>query len=266
MLTLGLENLQTSEEAPVELSDVLSLQLEFADAYQAFIDYKNVCEIVVKAKASTESIEFASNLLNASVENIEVSAEGLGKFFIEAWKKFVELWESFKGWVKGAFNLFWNSITKKKDGTFSIEPSLGTAELEEIVEWMNKILGNSKIAGDTNTTVAAMGVNHTANRGGSTKLTTHAEIKAWCKAAKDTIVKIDEIVKMVSKSYKTNDKYYQQRKANANEEEDIKKSAKETRDRMFAAKTVMRIGPKVIKGIQATIKQVKIDYKEVKSR
>ena len=269
-LSLGLESLQGKvqqvEEKPVELSDLLASQIEFNEAYQAFIDYKNVCEIVVKAKASTESIEFANNLLNASVENIEVSVEGLGEKFAAAWSKFVTMWKNFMNWVKRAFNLFWNSITKKKDGTFSIEPNLGVAELEEIVSWMNEILSNAKGSGDTATGVASAGLDNTMKRGGSSTLKTHAEIKAWCKAAKEAITKVDKAVKVASKSYAANDKYYQTRKANANDGEDIKKSAKETRDRMAAAKTIMRVGPRVVRGIQATIKQVNAEYKEVKSR
>lgn len=105
MLNLGLENLQvtnTTVEEPVVLTDVLSCELEFQEAYQAFVDYKNVCEIVVKAKASNEGLAFAGELLNVSVESIEVSSEDLAGKFKAAWTKFVELWNKFVAWFKGA--------------------------------------------------------------------------------------------------------------------------------------------------------------------
>lgn len=267
-LNLGLEGLAAKqEETPiVSTEQLLQSQIDFNEAYQAFVDYKNVCEIVVKAKASNESMTFASNLLNASVENIEVSVETLGEKFTNAWKKFVDMWKNFLNWVKRAFNLFWNSITKKKDGTFSIEPNLGSAELEEIVSWMDELLKTSKGTGSNSTSTASAGLDHTMKRGGSSKLTTHAEVKAWCKLAKEAIVKVDKAVAAASKSYATNDKYYQTRKANANEGEDVKKKAADVRDRMAAAKTLMRVGPRVVRGITATIKQVNAEYKEVKSR
>lgn len=39
----------------------------------------------------------------------------------------------------------------------------------------------------------------------------------------------------------------------------------DARDQMAAAKTIMRIAPRLVRGIQTTIKQVNTEYKEVKS-
>ena len=258
-LNLGLESLQgkvqQAEEKPVELSDLLASQIEFHEAYQAFIDYKNVCEIVVKAKSSTESIEFANNLLNASVENIEVSVEGLGEKFVAAWKKFVVMWENFMNWVKRAFNLFWNSITKKKDGTFTIKPNIGKAEMEEMCSWIQELLANSAALGSTKTSTAASGLNHAANRSGSDVLKTGAEVKAWCKVAKTTIEKMDHAVKQAKKNYDSTKFVYGMGV----------KTFGDARDQMAAAKTIMRIAPRLFRGIQTTIEQVNAEYKEVKS-
>ena len=104
MLNLGLESLQVKEETYTSLEELLQSQLDFNEVYQDFVDYKNVCEIVVKAKASNESMAFASNLLNISVENIEVSAEALADKFKVVWDKFVTMWQKFIGWFKGVIN------------------------------------------------------------------------------------------------------------------------------------------------------------------
>lgn len=105
MLNLGLESLQVKEEETyTSLEELLQSQLDFNEVYQDFVDYKNVCEIVVKAKASAESMTFASNLLNVSVESIDVSAEGLADKFKVVWDKFVTMWQKFVGWFKGVIN------------------------------------------------------------------------------------------------------------------------------------------------------------------
>ena len=115
MLNLGLESISIKEEQPVaSLEDVFQAELEFHDAYQTFVDYKNVCEIVVKAKASTESMAFASSLLNVSVENIEVSAEALADKFKDAWQKFVALWKKFSSWVKEAIKNVIRKLSLKR--------------------------------------------------------------------------------------------------------------------------------------------------------
>ena len=104
MLNLGLESLQVKEEVYASTEELLQSQLDFQEVYQSFVDYKNVCEIVVKAKASNESMAFASNLLNVSVENIEVSAEALADKFKVVWDKFVTMWQKFVSWFKGVIN------------------------------------------------------------------------------------------------------------------------------------------------------------------
>lgn len=116
MLNLG-NAITANEPEPeenVSLSDVLSSQLDFREAYQAFVDYKNVCEIVTKAKTSTEGLAFASELLNTSVENIDVSAEGLKQVFSNAWKKFVEMWKKFYDWIKSLIPKLIAAIKKLK--------------------------------------------------------------------------------------------------------------------------------------------------------
>lgn len=89
------------------LEYILQSEIEFHEAYQDFINYKNICEIVTKAKASSESLAFASSLLNTSVENIQVSVEGLREKFKAAWNGFVAWWkrliEGFKD-LKAKFN------------------------------------------------------------------------------------------------------------------------------------------------------------------
>ena len=108
MLNLNIK-LSAVEKSDISYEDVLFSQLDFQEAYQTFIDYKNVCEIVIKAKSSQENIDFASNLLNISVENIQISVETLKAKLKEAWDRFIALWKKFTGWIK-------NTILNIKNG------------------------------------------------------------------------------------------------------------------------------------------------------
>ena len=115
MLNLGNAiTVKETKEEIIPFSDILMSEIDFKEAYQAFVDYKNVCEIVVKSKISNESMAFASNLLNASVENIEVSVESLRDKLKTAWAKLVTMWEKFYGWVKSLIPKLINWIKKIK--------------------------------------------------------------------------------------------------------------------------------------------------------
>lgn len=115
MLNLGNAiTVKETKEEIIPFSNILMSEIEFKEAYQAFIDYKNVCEIVVKSKASNEAMEFANSLLNASVENIEVSAEALADKLKTAWTKLVSMWKTFYEWVKSLIPKLINWIKKIK--------------------------------------------------------------------------------------------------------------------------------------------------------
>ena len=115
MLNLGnVITVKETKEEIIPFSDILMSEIEFKEAYQAFVDYKNICEIVVKAKVSNESMAFASNLLNASVENIEVSVESLKDKFKTAWATLVTMWKKFYEWVKSLIPKLINWIKKTK--------------------------------------------------------------------------------------------------------------------------------------------------------
>lgn len=262
-LNLGLENLQKVEDnADVTLSDVLASQIDFQEAYQAFTDYRNVCEIVVKAKASTESMAFASELLNASVENIQVSVETLGEKLSNAWDKFIEFWKNAFKWVKNALKKFANVFLKKADGTFKLTPALDNDELSSICTFVDNAVrgvkqGNYK---EVKTNVHAMKVSAkkgaTGGQGDSdnpTVITTRAQLKEWCTSAAKTCKRIDDGVKEVEGLYNAASK-----KAN---DPDYKNTAGASQNTMRCAKVLMRMGPKVINAINKTVGQVKVPGK-----
>ena len=103
MLNLGNAiTVKEIKEESISREEVLASMIKFQEAYQTFVDYKNVCEIVVKAKASTESMAFANDLLKTSVENIEVSVEELKDKLKTAWNKFLAFWDRIYKYCKDA--------------------------------------------------------------------------------------------------------------------------------------------------------------------
>ena len=235
-LNLGLENLQNIEDnSDVTLSDVLASQLDFQEAYQAFTDYRNVCEIVVKAKASTESMEFASELLNASVENIQVSVETLGEKLKNAWDSFCKMWGNFYNWFKTALKKFANLFLKKADGTFKIGVKVQSDELDHIIHCMEEVVKDQSTAGKN-----LQGVKHTyksiQNGEIGMYLTTNKQVKEWCQKAATAVKKINSAVKALGKV---------------------------AGEKTFSAvKRVMALGSKIVRDLQNTITAVKDQTKK----
>lgn len=166
-LNLGIKPTSTEQLPIVDLSDVLSAELEFTEAYQTFLDYRNTCEIIVKAKASEERQAFAQELLGVSVESISISVEKFTTALKRAWEKFV-------GWIKQAISYIKYAIIKhtfKKDGEFEVKVESrechkrAAAAAEAIIQKMDKgedvendlyNWGNSDIEEETITTRAAL--------------------------------------------------------------------------------------------------------------
>jgi len=262
-LNLGLENLQTTEDNNnVTLSDVLASQIEFQEAYQAFIDYRNVCEIVVKAKASTESMAFASTLLNASVENIHVSVEELEKKELSAWERFIKFWKDAWKWIKNSLKKFANVFVKKADGSFKLKPALDKDELGGIQTFAQNAVravksGNYK---DVKSNASAMArsakLGPTGGQGDSddpTIITTRAELKEWCAVAAKTCDAVNKAVNEVDALYKD--------AAKKVADPDYANAVNFQQKIMRSARVLMRIGPKVVSAIQKTVKQVKVPGK-----
>jgi len=260
MLNLGLE-LQDKEEVVSSYEDVLTSQLEFQEAYQAFVDYKNVCEIVTKAKASTESMAFANDLLNASVENINVSVEDLKESFKNAWNKFKELWGKFVSWVKGVFK---DLYTKAAGITLPVTVTPNSEDLWALsrdFRATNGINASAKPGKRPWTDFEDVRLMREALKK-SEKLSTIPQVKEWIKNATEFVIEFDKQVKYCTKNiagFKSWD---------ALTHMDLKYGEKDKIDSpAIAARYLMRFGPPIINHINKTIKMLsnsKIKVKENK--
>ena len=186
-------SLQLQVKKPVSsYEDMLESQLEFNDAYQSFIDYKNLCEIVVKAKASTEGIAFANELLNVSVEKIKVSVDKLNDKLKAAWYKFKELWNKFVLW----FNDKMENVSvriKAEKLKFHIEVSPNIDTLKEIVH-----LTTSSKWPDECRVAAGLANKHEVDINSSTHLFYPPNVVEWFKYAKAAVKGISEVIKSVN--------------------------------------------------------------------
>ena len=261
MLNLGLE-LPVKEEPVSSYEDVLTSQLEFQEAYQAFVDYKNVCEIVVKAKVSTESMAFANDLLNASVENINVSVENLKESFKNAWNKFVDMWKKFVSWVKDAFK----SLYIKVEGITL--PVTVTPETDDL--WMlsrtfkavNNVIARREPKAHTVSDMDCVRqLSESLKK--SQKLGNIPQVKQWIKSATEFIKEFDYHVKYCTKNidkFQKDWKELTRTELNYGEKNKIFSPA-------IAARYLMRFGPPIINHINKTIKMLsnsKIKVKENK--
>lgn len=218
-LSLGLESIQVKEEVYTSLEDLLQSELDFQNAYQSFIDYKNVCEIVVKAKASNESLVFASNLLNVSVENIDVSVEGLGDKLKTAWNKFLEMWGRFFNWFK--------NVIKKLKPKFPVTVCPPKDYLRLIAVNINHDNQNYtrpdyKQAADLSRYLKE-----------SEKLKDIEQVNEWKKYATMLIKELHERISYIKKYFNAMNARYE--------------------DEVIAARYYMMIGPKIIAKLRATL-------------
>lgn len=280
-LNLGLESLQgeiqQAEEKPVELSDLLDSQIEFNEAYQAFIDYKNVCEIVTKAKVSNENLAFASELLNASIENIQVSVEDLQEKLKTAWSKFVEMWNKFVSWIKNAFQQIISKLKTKKTAqsetdkveniTLPIKNVIPTRpDLYVLTRGFadtHNIAMSSKKTSTTNETYSCdldtrNLRNALLNSSGET-LTTKEDVLLWIKDAKKFIEIFDKHVKYCTDNIqKFKDEWRSISKTVLRNGSELSK--KKFFGPEISARYLMIYGPKIIKQINMTINKFsKID-------
>lgn len=233
-LNLGLESLTVKEESPiVSFEELLQSELDFNDAYQAFVDYKNVCEIVVKAKASTESMKFASSLLNASVENIEVSVESLSDKLKAAWDKFVEMWKKFVGWFKGI-------IAKVKPTQLPVEVSPSTKSLEEIASFVKIEQGiderRLKEEGARSWAMKDHAQRIAAAMKETETLNTIQNVNAWKRNAAECINSLSKRIAFLQKNFQ--------------------KSKWSIEEPKVAARYYMSVGPKIIAKLQTTLNKL----------
>lgn len=226
------------QETIVTLSDMLSAEIEYAEACQAFVDYKNVCEIVFKAKASEERLAFAKDLIGSSVENIQVSAEGLNDTFKNMWQKFAAWWNKFTGWIRGIHRKILENGAKKYNHIM-VKPEFSGQALKEISEYFNDILISLK----TNKPeilengVKKLHARFTARKSKKSDegkvLQNQESLTSWLSIADHTIEIINNVVKMISG--------------------EIPKATNENKNIVLGARYVTRYASQMIKSIQAAI-------------
>ena len=230
MLNLNSENTQVEEEKGISLTDLLQLELDFQEAYQAFVDYKNICEIVVNAKASVESMKFANSLLNASTENIKVSVEELSGKFMTAWNKFTGLWKSFSTWAG-------DNIAKLTPTKLPAEVSPSTRGLRAISSNLQyeKSVPDNKNRKDNKSVISAYVLTE-VRKAIQTKesLENADDIKLWKRYAKEAVKALNEHIDFCNKNISS-----------------IKQNTENTAY-YTAAKYYMMIGPKIVAEIRKT--------------
>jgi hypothetical protein len=177
---------------------------------------------------------FANNLLNVSVENIEVSAEELGNKLKAAWGRFVVMWKKFVDWFKGV-------ISKLRPTKLPVEVSPETSALKNITRvitveiemtdddnwnfWANK--RNVKRISEAMKT--------------SESLETMQTVNAWKSEATKFINTLSKRIAFLHKNFQRN--YWH------------------IKDPVIAARYYMSVGPKIIAKLQATLNKL-ADVKE----
>ena len=195
-LNLGLESV-ISKDTTVGLSDVLFAQLDFYDAYQAFVDYRNICEIVVKAKTSSENLDYAGKLLGVSIESIDISMEKFITTLKNAWDKFI-------GWFKQAISYIKYNVIKhtfKKDGEFEI--TLASREYfknlllsyEQIMKAIDSGSSWDDATTSNNNRMKYLADNDT----GREKITTRSAMAEWLRLADKVIYEGNRLLKKCEK-------------------------------------------------------------------
>lgn len=250
MLSLGLE-LPIKEQKIPTYNELLMHEIIFTEAYQAFVNYKNMCEIVVKAKASNEALAFANDLLNTSIKYISVSEEELKASFQNAWKKFLVLWEKFSRWARDVIiKILKNDVLQyaKIDSV----PTLTLKELKRIENGCSDILIEFKTQIKDNaffdSKKSARDISDATNRREQFKesrdelaLKSRKQLTEWLNQADKTIKAVDNATKHIAQDFlglfrrKTTDGKIMNKNI------------------ITAARYILRNGSMIIKNIQKTI-------------
>ena len=206
MLNLGLQNVNTTPS--ITISDVLSSEIVFKEAYQEFINYMNVCEIVTKAKVSEERMNFASDLLGRNVSDIAISVEALTETIDKAWKGFLNFWSTIYKWVRDhisdLIDRIKNLFKKKTHETIDFTAPISTDDLKRIQSEAKNIIVRYDFVNDKGKIwllhgIMAKSVMITDKFASQVKITTFEEAAAWMIAAKSTVAALDSVVEEVSK-------------------------------------------------------------------
>lgn len=261
-LNLGLNVVNTTktttaqkkqEEPVVVLSDILSAELEFTEAYQAFVDYKNVCEIVVKAKASTECLSFAKDLIGCDVEHASLSVESLREKMSAAWEKFKVLWTQFVKWFKEFLKkgkaLFYKFIN------YPVTVSPSTQGLKDVTGAIDSLL---KFQDDPKTQEKVTVLINKIRTGLATtgKIESPEQATEWVSCATSVIKSFNSGISIVKEEYSNG------KRSNYDKNKDLGTNSGKIKNPYVGLRWIMICGPIVVKRLRTTISKLAAQAQE----
>lgn len=186
-LSLEIKPSVVQEEKIPTYSELLLSEIRFKETYQSFLDYKNMCEIVVKAQTSQECLAFANDLFNTDVRNIQVSIEGLKS-------KLKAAWDAFVVWLKKLINGFKNLKSIIGLTPLPVTVDISRENLKNLYTFLSDI---DKIKKDQVVQAARESLGEDFQK---EKIGTKADLSEWINMAQTTLTILNVIVLKKEKS------------------------------------------------------------------